>query len=233
MRIAICDDNENELSQIKDVVEKVINKLNLTYKLDTFHSGINLLNEKVSYDLLFLDIQMEDIDGLTIAKEIRKYNKKCIIIFISNYKTYLQDGYKVKADRYIYKPIDPLELEIDLKEILNEYNIDSKFIHDSRVAEHNIYLRDIKYIEFYDRKTLVHTTFAEYSTTITLKEWMNLLDKCYFSQCHKAYIINLRFVQSINKDIISIKESDKKLPLSRFYKKSFLDNYTMYLREQL
>lgn len=128
MRIAICDDNKNEINQIFEVVSQTINKLEISAKINLFHSGKDILKEKISYDLLLLDIELNDMNGISLAKKIRKYNRNCIIIFISNYNNYLQEGYKVHAERYFIKPLDSLEFEIELKEILKEYIIDTKFI---------------------------------------------------------------------------------------------------------
>ncbi len=228
MKIAICDDNINEINQIYEVVDQTIDNLKISAKIDLFHSGIDVLQEKVSYDLLLLDIEMNDINGISLAKEIRKYNKNCIIIFISNYNNYLQEGYKVHAERYFIKPLDSLEFEIEIKEILKEYLIDTKFIYDYRIANYKIFIKDILYIEYYQRKTIVHTVTHNYSTTITIKEWLDILDGCYFSQCHKAFIVNLKHVKDIGKNNVIIVGKDE-LVLTRKFKRIFIDDYHQYL----
>lgn len=232
MRIAICDDNKLELSQIYDVVKNTINKLNIPSKIDLFHNGLDILQSKISYDVLLLDIEMQNINGISLAQEIRKYNKRCIIIFISNYSVYLQDGYKVHAERYFMKPLNSLEFETEFKEIFKDYIIDSKSIFDTRIANHKIFLRDIIYIEFFHRKTVVHTTTASYSTTLTLKEWLNLLENCYFSQCHKGFIVNLKHVDTVFKNNVLLSNSEELL-LTRTYKDSFIDDYHQYLSTRI
>lgn len=228
MRIAICDDNKNEINQIFEVVSQIVNKLEISAKINLFHSGKDILKEKMSYDLLLLDIELNDMNGISLAKKIRKYNRNCIIIFISNYNNYLQEGYKVHAERYFIKPLDSLEFEIELKEILKEYIIDTKFIFDLRIANYKILIKDILYIEYYQRKTIIHTLSNDYSTTITIKEWLTILDGCYFSQCHKAFIINLKHIKDISKNNILLENNDE-LVLTRKFKKTFIDNYHQYL----
>ncbi len=89
-------------------------------------------------------------------------------------------------------------------------------------------IKDILYIEYYQRKTIIHTLSNDYSTTITIKEWLTILDGCYFSQCHKAFIINLKHIKDINKNNILLENNDE-LVLTRKFKKTFIDNYHQYL----
>ena len=224
LRIAICDDEIKDIKIIKELTVNLLDALQLTYEIEEFLDGSLLLDSVISFDIILLDIEMEKMNGIEVARKLRVYNRDSKIIFITNSPKYMRTGYSVKADGYFLKPIDKIEFNYELTNILKEDMIDSKFILDKRISPYKIYINAILYIEYRDRKTIIHFKDHEIATPLTLKEWESLLGNYYFSQCHKAYIVNLRMIRKLNSDSI-ILSNDEELILSRKYKIEFKADY--------
>lgn len=232
LRVAMCDDSLKDLAIIRKMFDNLMSSLNIEYEVEEYNNGYDLLQSKISFDLVLLDIEMDEINGIETARKIRKHSSDTKIIFITNSTKYLQIGYTVRADRYLVKPLNKQEFDYELSSVLNSKILDSKFILDKRIGPHKLYLRDIIYIEFYDRKTIIHKASQKIQTYITLKEWSTLLNKYHFSQVHKAFIVNLRYVEDTetNKVILSNKEE---LSLSRKFKESFNQEYYNFIGDSV
>lgn len=234
LRIAICDDFIPDLNLINDMLAIFLNSQSIEHEIELFDNGNSLLDSPISYDLILLDIEMIGKNGIEIAQEIRTYNTDSKIIFITNSTSidYLQQGYKVKADRYLVKPINQQEFNYEISTVIRDQLTDNKFILDKRISEHKLYLKDIIYIEYYNRKTIIHTKKSKIFTYITLKEWVSLLNRYYFSQTHKAYIVNLSFITQLNADSIALL-NNVVLPIGRKYKDKFKSDYYMFIGEKI
>lgn len=234
LRIAICDDSLSDLTSINDILVNFLYSHNIEYEIELFDNGNSLLNSIISFDLILLDIEMNGKNGIEVAQEIRTFNSDSKIIFITNSTSinYLRDGYKVKADRYFVKPINQQEFNFEVSAVIKEQLIDNKFILDKRIGTHKLYLKSIIYIEFYNRKTIIHTKNSEIHTYITIKEWISLLNNYHFSQIHKGYIINLSFIDRIDTESLVIL-NDIILPIGRKYKDKFKSDYYMFIGEKI
>ena len=228
LRMAICDDSPSDLNRINDMLMHFLESHNIEHEVELFPNGHALLESPISYDLILLDIEMEGKNGIEIAQELRTFNTDSKIVFITNSTSidHLQQGYKVKADRYLVKPINQQEFNFEINSVIKDQLVDNKFILDKRISPYKLYLKDIIYIEFYNRKTIIHMNDQKISTYIALKEWISLLEDYHFSQCHKGYIVNLSFIQHMNTETLTLLNNEH-LPLGRKYKdKLKLDYYT-------
>lgn len=228
LRMAICDDSPSDLNRINDMLMHFLESHNIEHEVELFPNGHALLESPISYDLILLDIEMEGKNGIEIAQELRTFNTDSKIVFITNSTSidHLQQGYKVKADRYLVKPINQQEFNFEINSVIKDQLVDNKFILDKRISPYKLYLKDIIYIEFYNRKTIIHLNDQKISTYIALKEWISLLEDYHFSQCHKGYIVNLSFIQHMNTETLTLLNNEH-LPLGRKYKdKLKLDYYT-------
>lgn len=113
MRIAVCDDEEACRMQVKNEVEKI---LGLDVVVDLYPSGRELLAgfEKFSYDIIFLDIEMPGMDGISLARKLRTKDGTVFLVFLTGHIEYALKGYEVNALRYLTKPVK----EEKLKEVL-------------------------------------------------------------------------------------------------------------------
>lgn len=205
--IALCEDNSLQREELKKNLEEVLTPLGIQYEILTFEKGEELLDAyPKNLDLLFLDIQMGNLTGMDTAREIRKYDDKVEIIFITALWEYIQKGYEVRAFRYLIKPVKFKELKEQVIPCVN--NIIEKRYAYIRVKEKdnllNIKIEDILFIETFERKVLIHTKNEDYLVKLSMNKLEKGLGNKGFFRCHTSYIINLLRVEEIKKDSVII-----------------------------
>lgn len=172
-----------------------------------------------------MDVEIGEENGIDIGKKIREIHSDCKIIITSSYKKYLIEGYKIRAERYFIKPILEKEFFIEMEDVLNHYFYKEYGFVDEKISKRKILVKDILYIEYLDKHTLLHcTNEIVYKAPHPLKYWVDTLSKYDFCQCYKCFVVNLLYVEKMEKnDIVLI--NGEKIPVSRFYKKGFENAY--------
>ena len=112
IKVVLCDDEKKQRNTIKKYLDEICKEVNIEYVLLEFESGEKLLKEYPSdIDLAILDIQMDRLNGMDTAREIRKFDTNVDIIFITADSSFMQDGYEVRAYRYLLKPVRYYDLK--------------------------------------------------------------------------------------------------------------------------
>lgn len=122
-RIAVCDDDNGITKNLKEVIKQI----NPTYQVRIYHDGKSLLASTQPFDVLFLDIDMPDMNGIETAKRIRKVNKSVKIIYLTSYADYVHYAFSVHAFAYLLKPFTKKMIEKQLKEV-QEYKEESSVV---------------------------------------------------------------------------------------------------------
>ncbi len=195
-----------------------------------FENPMDVLDflEKNSIDVIFLDINMPEMNGLNLSKIITKIYPKIKIIFITAYKEYAVDAFEVKAFDYILKPYSETRIKNLLKSLLvTEQNINSvknkglkKITINIDDKLHIISINDIDFIEAFEKETHIFSNEKIYISKIKMSKWEELLADENFYRCHRSYIINLDKITEIEQWansswIIKIKNYNKLIPVSR------------------
>ncbi len=200
--IGICDDE----AAIRDGIVKLCIEYRISNICEIvtlcFSSGEELLAYDKPIDILFLDIQMKGMNGLRVAEQIRKTDDSLIIIFLTGFKGYMQAGYRVRAFRYLLKPAKQEEFTRTLTEAIRDITKNKKAIVGLDGETIYLKLKDIIYIEYINRRTVVRTKKSTYESYMTMNEWMKLLDTGDFFRVHKAYIVNMEYIEEINKEVL-------------------------------
>jgi DNA-binding LytR/AlgR family response regulator len=200
--VGICDDE----AMIRDELVRLCGKFNNSnlaeLEIVSFSSGDELLQSKQPIDILFLDIQMKGLNGLKTAEKIREKDESMIIIFLTGYTGFLQAGYRVKAFRYLLKPVNEREFMQTLTEAVNDLTRHCRVVLDTDGETHFIKLKEIIYIEYVNRNTVVRTGRAAYETTTSMSDWETILNTGDFFRVHKAYIVNMEYINEIGKEIL-------------------------------
>lgn len=212
LRIGVCDDEESIRNHLIGLCNKFQENTLSRFELIGFSSGEELLKYKEPIDILFLDVQMKGINGLKTAIKIREKDDSMSIIFVTGYRSFMQEGYRVKAFRYILKPLKEEDFMKALGEAIQDLKKNSKAILGKDGSTIFIKLDQLLYIEYGNRSSLARTKTCCYESSLTMSEWENILDTGDFYRVHKAYIVNMKFVEEINKTIIL--ENGEKVELS-------------------
>lgn len=215
-KIAICDDNNEDIVYIQNIINKWADIGKHNVKIDKFMSAEAFLfhyAECKEYNILFLDIEMKHMNGIELAKKVRKLNKEIIIIFATGYMDYIEDGYDVEALHYLIKPLKESKVYEVLDKALNKIKQNSKALFLQVQGEMmRIPLYDIRYIDVQKNYVTIHAT-CDITVKMTLSDIEKELDDC-FLRTGRSYIINISYIKKVTKTEIYL-TSGEIVPLPR------------------
>jgi DNA-binding LytR/AlgR family response regulator len=225
--IAICDDKENHNLKLYKQITKILTDNNIGYTISIFNSGLSLteeINSGAYYDLAFLDVLMEDINGIEAAKKIRKRDKNIGIVFLTSCPDYVFQGYDVKATNYILKPATTEKLSNILLECFYDMVLPKYIDIKDKNGNHKVLINDIYFAESNNKKIIIHTKKDNFELYKKLDELETALPRQVFVRCHKSYLVNLLHILNIKGHSMLLK-TKKQIPISRsnyqFVKKIF------------
>lgn len=211
LSIVICEDEKSQRRILCTYISKILD--GNSYEVIEFSSGEELLNNYPEHvDILLLDIQMKDINGIETARKIRDIDTNVNIIFTTAIIDFMQQGYEVKAFRYLLKPIKYNEFSKHLLECVSEIYENSKnFFCFKDVYSGDIMrisVNSILYIETEQKYTLIHTDSIIYKCSSNLNNIEKNLTSNKFYRCHRSYLINIDKVKRLKKNTVIIKDSE-------------------------
>lgn len=236
MIIAICDDEPQFLEELHKYLEQYKKDEKREFSIIEFTDGYDFLQKfrtEQNIDVVILDVLMGSINGVNIAKEIRRIDENIKIIFLTSTFKYALEGYKVNAIRYILKPISYKKLNTELSYILELVEKENnEFIFEKTDAGFNkIYLKDIVYIETSGRNTLIHTLSQSIISYRSMKEHEKLLGREFF-RCHMSYIVNMNYVKNVKQLDVFLLDGSL-IPVSKYRRKAFIESLSDYLSKLL
>lgn len=215
MKIAICDDIRQDLYTTRDFLQEYCEKAMLDAEIDLYENGSQLLPRIAggAYDLYLLDIYMEPVGGMELARRIRQEDRKCEIIFITTSPDFALDGFGVQAIGYLLKPLT----QEALASLLDHHS--QRFLHSARYitirhsrTEIRLPRKTIIYLEIFGKQTILYTSDGSYRTWTSLDELERQLDGEPFLRCHRSYIVNMQYIDHIQGTDFVL-EDGTKIPL--------------------
>lgn len=217
MRIAICDDESSQIKYLRELVITWSKKCTENIRVQAFESAEAFLfayDEDKDFDILLLDIQMNDMNGIDLAKEIRKDNEMIQIIFITGFSDYIAEGYEVSALHYLMKPVS----EQKLMEVLDRA---AAHLHSSKrtilfhMGNSNVRIPadDIYYAEAFSHYVTLYTKDGQKNFNMRLSDMEKLLGDGFF-RCHRSYIVGMKHVRQVTRKAM-ILDTGEEIPLSR------------------
>lgn len=232
LSIAVCDDEIIACCNIAAKIKEILEQMKISCVIRQFNSGQELLHSSERFDLVFLDIIMSSPDGMTTARLLRRKTPDLILIFISSSREYVFDAYDVEAFQYLLKPVDPIKLRNVLQKVIRKTeNHSYEYMIVSRERQsRKLRLDDIYYFEIRGRKIDIHTTdgILTYYEQIGILE-KQLRDKGFF-RCHKSYLVNLKYVDTYNRQEIILDNGDKITIAKRRYD-DFIKEILSYMKK--
>ena len=230
MRIAICDDDMAVTGVMDGMLQKIEKEEKIEMEVDVFFGGAGLweqIQQTGAYDLIYLDIEMKDMDGITVARKIREKDPYTILIFVSAYNSYFRQLFEVEPFRFLDKPLD--------EKIFREYfllaykRISSQNERFAFRFEKRIYqlpLREIVYFESNLRLIYIHGKDREYRFYGKLNQVQEQMEKMsrYFIRIQRSYLVNYYHILSMNGKEVELITGEK-LPVSKEYKDRALSRY--------
>lgn len=227
LQIAVCDD---EPIIANDIRERLL-QYKPDYVVDLYQSGKELLGTKKEYDLIFLDIEMPEISGMEVATELREREYEGNLVFLTSHTEFMPDAFKVKAFRFLQKPIVDAAFQEAVDEAEKEIMNYKKILVHTTEGTRLLSIKDIIYFETVRNYTYIHIKQGEIETRKTLREWMERIGSEHFYQVHKSYVVALRYIETIASDGITMKYANDKIPVSRRKIKEMKDIFFAYVKK--
>ncbi len=226
IRVAIVDDDLEDSARLESLLQRFSKENNEHFQSACFSNTLLFLQkESGAYDLIFLDIDMPQLDGIDLAKKIRQRDEKASLIFITNYRQFALDGYSVHAYSYLLKPAVYPQLETALAPLVRQLERErGKYIVlRGRSLTQTINIDDIvcaivvggHRLEYVLRGKEEHVVYYG-----TLKKAIDSLPPERFVKISGSAFVNLDYVEGAAGDIVTI--GGLRLPISRMMKKNFL-----------
>ena len=231
IHIAVCDDEMHMSNHIRALISDFFRRKNVETEILQFSCGEELLKYDRPIDILFLDIQMRDMDGMETARKLREKKFRGFLIFITVLKEMVFQSFEVQAYDYLVKPIEEKHFDKTMERLLvsmqnaSEANLLIQKGYESRM----ISLEEIVFCEIIDRKIYLHLTSSEVVDYYERLENLETKLGSRFFRCHRSYLINLKYLKSY-KNGTAYLEGGKEIPVSRLRGKEFSSVILHYMK---
>lgn len=230
MKAIIIEDEFPAREELKYFIEK-FSKIKLEKIFDDSIKALKYLEEN-QVEIIFMDIQMPNLDGMSLAKIISKLDKKTKIIFISAYKEYAIEAFEISAFDYILKPYSEERIISTLKKLEEFKEIEEPVTNNFKIVlwknEKMIAVKvsDICFAEAMERETIIYTKYEIYTANSSISEFLKKLPENLFFKTHRSYIVNINKICEIipwfnNTYNLKLEGLEKEVPVSRNNLKEF------------
>jgi len=234
-RLALCDDQRIFSDAQVYACQTILEKLNIEHQISVFTNSADFITAFVTqqrrYDMMLLDIVMDGIDGIELAREIRQLDKTAAIVFVTSYDNYAIQGYDVKALHYLMKPVDTQLLENLIRSVYKEKYLADVLTIKSGVHHIRVPIKEIVYLETAGRRVKVSLMDRVVNYSGKLSDILSELPEDLFVQCHQAFAINIGNIRELSRRC-AIAVNGREIPVSRTFwnntKAAFLRRMNTY-----
>ncbi|SHO49122.1 LytR/AlgR family response regulator transcription factor [Anaerocolumna xylanovorans] len=238
LKIAICDDIKEYNKNMEKYIMRYGQENHVEVKIQSYCSGEYLLMfyHKKKYDIIFLDFEMPEMNGLEVAKKIREIDNQVSLIFCTAYFTLpnIQSGYDVEATDFLKKPVFYKKLETILSNIYHRKltNKEEKLVIKNKDGIFTIQISDIIFIETINKNILIHTTKEKIYCYKKMYDFENILVNQRFYRCHNSYLLNLDYIDKLT-DSSAILTTGHIVSVSKYKRKQLIKKIAEFLGESV
>ncbi len=228
-KIAIVDDDNDSRDFIRRMLIRYGAEKNTEFVVDGYENAVDFIEKyKAGYDLIFMDIMMPYMDGMTAAAKLREMDKNVLLVFITNMAQYAAQGYDVDAFGFLIKPVTYESIALKMAKAMErlESETSGSVVIGSKTTFRKVRISDIKYVEIRGHTLVWHTTGGNFTNTGTLKQVQKQLGT-NFALCNQCYLVNLARCDRLDKTEVVV--SGETLQISRYKKAEFLRQLNRYL----
>lgn len=230
VRIAIVEDDKNMSDTLLGYIENYGVNNGETFEIRRYYTATTFYEAfKGNFDIVFMDIDLPDGNGMEIIKKLREHNRELIVIFVTNMAQFAVKGYEVRAFDFIVKPVNRYDFEFKFKEALEAFRrrADVAVWISNKDGKKRLWASHIKYIEVYKHVLIYHTTEEDYVASGTLSTIEDSLNRYDFASCNRCYLVNLRYVTKVQGLTVTV--AGEELQIAHKKRSSFMRELNAYL----
>ena len=232
MKILICDDEQQYVDELKIHIENFMQSRVADFTIDTANNPQAVADSNEIYQLAFLDIQMDELNGISLAKNLKERNNKIVIFFVTSHNDYQDEAMDLRAFRFFEKPLNADRLYSGLEkamEYIDECYVDFYVWTDNEHKQ--ILVDDVIYVERGNRQVTLVTTQGNFTTRETFDEWCAILQNSFFYRVHKSFIVNLHYVTGYKYSELFV-QNNVRIPIASRRQTDFHKFWFAYLRRR-
>ena len=233
INIAICDDEPSMVNELEIRTKSFFTETETA--VSKFYDGTSLLKScnTVDYDIIFLDIKMNALDGMETARKLRNQNFGGYLIFVTILEDYVFDAFEVSAYDYLVKPVEDDRFLRTMKRL--QKCLGGSFLTIQKEGKNRLLaLDEIVYCEVLNRKIYIHTVKGEtidyYDKIEDLERHLKSSSRSFF-RCHRSFLINLEHLNGFGKDSAHMYGGEE-IPVSRLRREEFETAVIKYLKDK-
>ena len=236
--IVICDDSLDDIRRTKDILEEYDKSIGVHCIIHVYTDGNTLLDDlkygKICPDVIFMDIELQEVNGIHIAKEINTVNQQTFIVYLTNYIQYAVDAYRTEHIYYVLKKQLKDRLPEVYEKIHRQSEDEQKVVRIELKGRQFVTIKNCRifYLERKGRSTIIHTKDGQYESPTTINEMEAILDNDIFVRCHNSYIVSMQAVTKYIREEI-ILGSDERIPISRRFQPVVRKQFIKFAKNKL
>lgn len=230
IRVAVVEDDAEVQGVLQEYIRRYTRQYGTEFEVSVFADGVDILdNYRAVYDIIFLDVEMKHLDGMTTAERIRQMDADVILIFITNMAQYAIRGYSVGALDYVLKPVPYFAFSQQLLKAVSRLEKRAKHYLTVPVEGglRRLDTASIYYLESEGHRVNFYTDEGDFSAPGALKTFEEKLAGRPFARCNSGYLVNLAQVQAVQQNTVQV--GPYELQISRPKRKAFLAALTDYI----
>ncbi|WP_311243635.1 LytTR family DNA-binding domain-containing protein [Microbacterium sp. WCS2018Hpa-23] len=225
IRVGVVEDDSTAIERLLSHLDRFQREQGETFRVSAFRDGAEVIADyRPEWDVIFLDVQMPRVDGMTAARRIREVDSEVIIVFVTSSPHYAVSGYEVDALSYLLKPVAYASFEQEMSRVITRLRRRPRqevLFTATDGTHHRIGVDDIRFVESVRHRIDLHTVDGIFSVATTVKSMEAELSQFGFLRCNSGLLVNLAHVTGIDGNDCRIRGGGR-LPISRPRKREFL-----------
>lgn len=233
-RIGVCDDEAYFRQDIEKRLEAYFKDKPFEPEIHIFEKGQALLEqaEKKPFDLVFLDIEMPDMDGITLGEKMRSIDKAVFLIYVTSHQEFISQAMRLEISQFLIKPLEETFFVEEMDRVMVGYKTrKQKYVTMYKGVSQSISIAEILYLESKRRYVVVRTEDKDYTSLKKLGEEEERLTPFDFVRIHQSFLVNMGYITCFLSDKVYLKGRQESLPVSRKYRDAAKITYLNYQRK--
>lgn len=231
-KIAVCEDCQKDAERLCEQLSRYCLEQGIpSYQINVYESGQAFLEHYVpgNYHLIFMDIYLENEDGMQVIRNLRKQDKDCPVVFFTRSTDHALEAYDVNAVHYLTKPLVYNKLVQALERCQKLHEKQARFIllHTEKTIR-KVLLNEIIFVEVFNNTSVIHLGDETVSSRIPLKNLEEEICRAGgcsdFLRCHRSYLVNMNWVMAMQSNFF-LMDTGTLIPISKYNRKQVIQLY--------